>query len=177
MVSTGFWLLEGSHIQTGLWFWSLPGAPTRGGAAVSNHLAIFGMFGGDCPTMGTFFLPKGWFKWWCFLKSKMQKSESEIEYIYIYIYIYIWWPPQNLVKSVQMASFNVQLAFPFPTPPLDLAPVQLCNGCCSGTKIFLDKGIQNSRTLTARKLALKEHLEPFQTYKIAFILVTHCKGS
>ena len=76
-----------------------------------------------------------------------------------------------------MASFNVQLAFPFPTPPLDLAPVQLCNGCCSGTKIFLDKGIQNSRTLTARKLALKEHLEPFQTYKIAFILVTHCKGS
>ena len=36
-------------------FGSLPGAPTRGGAAVFNHLAIFGMFGGDGPTMGTFF--------------------------------------------------------------------------------------------------------------------------
>ena len=71
---------------------------------------------------------------------------------------------------MQVASFTVQLAIPFPTPPLGLAPVLLCNGCCSGTKIVLDKGIQNSRTLTARKLALKERLEPFQTYKIAFIL-------
>ena len=78
---------------------------------------------------------------------------------------------------MQVASFTVQLAIPFPTPPLGLAPVLLCNGCCSGTKIVLDKGIQNSRTLTARKLALKEHLEPFQTYKIAFILVTRCKES
>lgn len=68
-------------------FSSLPGAPTRGGAAVFNHLAIFGMLRGNGPTMGTFFLPKGWFKWWCFLKSKMQKSDNEIEYIYIYIYM------------------------------------------------------------------------------------------
>ena len=72
-------------------FGSLPGAPTRGGAAVFNHLAMSqGCSVETVRPWEPFFSPKGWFKWWCFFKSKkMQKSDNEIEYVFTYIYIYV----------------------------------------------------------------------------------------